>query len=197
MHISFPVLRFKPSSRAQFGSAVTKLSAAQCSSLKAAMNQADAPAAAKCEIEVDVVLHPVKSAQTDALAATPASGTWYTYEEQATACWRDNAIWNGPNSSASCRDEGYFGITDQFATNGHWLNLHWENPYAATSIGFTLNKTWAGVTGNNTDDMTVGDNYNWYEPKNIETGTAELRIYNGVCDGYYTCESASAWWQHT
>jgi hypothetical protein len=197
LKVSLPTLRFSSSSEVQFRSGVTKLSAGQCSAIRAAMQRAHAAPMAKCEIGIGIVVRPVKSAQASVQGITPASGTWYTYEEQATACWGDNAIWNGPNSSASCHVEGYFGISDEFASNGHWLNLHWENPYHATSLGFSISKTWSGVTGNNTADMVVGQNVNYSAPKGAQAGTAEIRIYNAVCQGYYTCESASAWWQST
>lgn len=188
-----PSLQFNSSARVQYRSGAVAIPAAQCSAIRTAMKRAHETAIPKCEIGIGLAVWPVRNARASAQAA-PASGTWYTYEEQATACFGDNAIWNGPNGSFSC-SEAYFGMSDQFATNGHWLNLHWENPYFATTKGFGLSKTWSGVTGNNTADMVVGDNYNYTYP--LGSGTAELRIYNAVCQNYYTCESASAWWQHT
>jgi hypothetical protein len=173
-------------------SEVAALPTAECAAFKTALQKAHGGSTAKCEVGIGLVTRSVSGARVSG-HAVPASGTWYTYEEQATACFGDQATWNGPNSSYSCA-EGYVGMSDEFAWNGDWINLHWENPYYASTKGYGFTRTWYGVTGNNTPDMTVGDNFNYTYL--LGTGTMELRIHNSTCPGY-VCESAQAWWQHT
>ena len=194
--IPLPSFRFSDSAKVQYKSGAVNLSTAQCAAIRAALQRAHAGPMNACRVAVGVVLRRVNSVQDSAPQATSASGTWYTFEEQATTCWGDNtALWNGPNGSASCK-EGYFGISDEFASNGSWLNLHWENPYFATTTDkITLTREWVGVSGNNTADMTVGDDYNYSDL--LGTGSAGLRIYNGACGVDYVCEQAQAWWTST
>jgi hypothetical protein len=188
-------LKTAQSSAVQHSARVVKLSAAQCSAAKAAIQRADPTAAPmkKCEIGIGLTLRPVKHAGVRSNSRV-SPDTWYTYTEQATGCFGDAARLGGPTSSFSCTAEGYVGITDAFATNGSWLNLHWETPYHYASTGFGFTQTWLGVTGNNTSYMVVGNNWDWSEFL-IGDGSMELRIYNWPCGGLSVCVSADTYWQ--
>jgi hypothetical protein len=172
--------------KAQHQAAVVKLSPAQCQAAKAALPRMNPDAAPmkKCEIGIGLALRPV--------SGSPISAGWYTYTEQLTACWGAGAYWGGKNGSFSCA-EGYIQLTYQFATNGSWLNLHWESAGSATSPTFSLTKTWQGVTGNNTSSMVPGADWNWGDL--LGSGTVELRAYNRPCGGFKVCATAAAYWQ--
>jgi hypothetical protein len=173
--------------KAQHQSTVVKLSPAQCQAAKAAHTRmnSDAIPMKKCEIGVGLALRPASGSRT-------ISDGWYTYTGQLTACWGDQAHWGGKNGSFTC-GEGYIQLTYQFATNGSWLNLHWESPGDAATRTFSLSETWQGVTGNNTSYMVPGANWNWGDVTG--SGTVELRAYNRPCGGFKVCATAAAYWQ--
>jgi hypothetical protein len=194
LHSFLPSLKISRSPGVQHSVTMVKLSPAQCRIARAEIRRAQPESAPmrKCEIGVGVTVRAV-SHRTIRSKMTPAV-TWTTYNETATGCFGDSAILRGPTSSFSCTAEGYVEISAQFATNGSWLNLHWETPeqYASTGFGFSL--TWLGVSGNNTSYMVVGGNWNWSEFI-IGSGTMELRIYNWPCGGQDVCVSPDTYWQ--
>jgi hypothetical protein len=196
LHSFLPTLKFTKSAGVQHSAEVVQLSAAQCRAAQAALKLAQPGAAPmkKCEIGIGLVVRLVSHTAVRSNRAMSPDTTWYTYNEQATGCFGDSAILTGPTNSFSCTAEGYVGISDQFATNGSWLNLHWETPYDYASTGFGFSQTWIGVSGNNTSYMVVGNNWNWSEFI-IGDGTMQLRIYNWPCGGLSVCVSPATYWQ--
>jgi hypothetical protein len=189
-----PSFKVSQSSGTQHSIETVRLSAAQCRIARAEIRRAqpDAAPMKKCEIGIGIAVR-VVGHRTVRPIMSPAV-TWTTYNETATGCFGDSAILSGPNSSFSCTAEGYVELTDQFATNGSWLNLHWETPEQYASTGFGFSRTWLGVSGNNTSYMVVGGNWDWSEFI-IGSGTMELRIYNWPCGGQDVCVSPDTYWQ--
>jgi hypothetical protein len=193
---ALPVMRMDQASAVQHSAEVMPLSASQCRVARADVLRAQPGAAPmqKCEIGIGLVVHRVSHTVVRPHGINSPAVTWYTYNEKATGCFGDSAILSGPTNSFSCTAEGYVGISDQFATNGSWLNLHWETPYDYASTGFGFSQTWMGVSGNNTSYMVVGNNWNWSEFI-IGDGTMQLRIYNWPCGGLDVCISPATYWQ--
>ena len=186
--VPLPELKINRSAAVQHATGIVKLSAAQCRSARAV-----APMK-KCEIGFGIVTRPAPGVT----AATAAATHWYTLNDEVTACFGDSANLSGPNHSFSCTAQGYVGFNDQYATNGSWLNLHWVTPiHYASSPGFSFTQTWLGNTGNNTEKMSVGNNWDWGESF-IGSGTMQLRVwYEARCGPIWTivCTQWAAYWQ--
>jgi hypothetical protein len=189
-----PALKISRSPGVQHSVETVRLAPAQCRIARAEIRRAEPESAPmkKCEIGIGLTVRAVGH-RTARSNANP-DVTWYTYNETATGCFGDSAVLGEPNNSFSCTAEGYVEISDQFATNGSWLNLHWETPEQYASTGFGFSRTWLGVTGNNTSYMVVGGNWDWSEFI-IGSGTMELRIYNWPCGGLNVCVSPDTYWQ--
>jgi hypothetical protein len=176
---------------------VVHLAAAQCRDLGKAIRQTQPGAAPmkKCEIGTAVFVQPIGRTTSHSGAAAAAASSWQDFYAYAIDCFGDTPVWNAPSNSASCEDEGYVGLQEEFAGNGSWMNLHWINPTHYASQKFSFTKTWQGVSGNNTTKMTTGDNWDYSSP--IEgTGSMELRIVNYYCHGGASmCFVAEDWWQ--
>ena len=195
--LRLPSLKAAPSSGPQHRVGVVKLSAAQCDVISNSIQRTHPGAVPmrRCMIGVGIIARPVGHPAVHSNSSATASSAWQNFYAEAVACFGDTPVFGGPSNSASCEDEGWVGIQEWFAGNGSWMNLHSINPifYASTKFGFTL--TWKGVSGNNTTNMAVGDNWNYLSP--LEgTGSMQLRIYNNYCSGgAYMCFTAKAWWQ--
>jgi hypothetical protein len=186
--VALPALKFNRPGAVQHATEIVKLSAAQCRSAR------DVAPMKKCEIGFGIMMRPAPVLT----AATAAATHWETLDEEVTACFGDSANLHGPNNSFSCTAEGYVGFNDEFATNGSWLNLHWVTPiHYASSPGFSFTQTWIGDSGNNTEKMSVGNNWDWGESF-IGSGTMQLRVwYEAHCGSAWqvVCTQWAAYWQ--
>ena len=174
--------------RAQHQATAVKLSPGQCQTTNVAQGtDSGSVLIQQCESGVDVV-------PSSADASPNVAAAWGTVTFTVTACWGAGAYFGGKNGSFSC-SEGFVQMTYELATNGSWLNLHWIDPKWGTSPSFSLTKTWQGVSGNNSNYLATGVNWNWSDL--LGSGTVELRAFSKPCGGFVVCATTIAYWQGT
>jgi hypothetical protein len=168
---------------------VVHLSNARCAILKQAIARAHhAVPKNDCVVGLGLSLRrvgasPLRTGPTAAGSTTQ----WFTYQEKATSCWFDPAIWGPKNNSFSC-GEGSVTLTAYYEFDGVKAYEVRGAPvcthgYAPT---FGIGVTRCGNTGNGSADVAIGANWDWSQAM-LGGGTGWMTIYchdNGAATLY-------------
>jgi hypothetical protein len=157
------------------------VSATECAQIEATYGTQDCPESVGLEIQpsgTGVGVEP----------STSAAVPYRIYYEIATYCYGD-LKWGGA-SGFGC-NLSYIQVKAYYK---HWYNsprtwiLQMSRPCPWNAIrGFSVSQTWCSWTGNGTNNMTTGANFDWSSPSG--SGNAWMRIHNQPCGGWCVRET--------
>ena len=177
-----PAITTDATTGVQYVSANLTVTATECAALKATLGTQDCPVSIGLEVE------PVGGTATGVEDGATAASSYRVYHEVAVFCF-GQLKWGGP-SGWRC-EVTYIEVNAYYR---HWYNSPrtWIQSMSqpcpwATQKGFSITQTWCAWTGNGTNDMTTGANFDWSTP--WSSGNAWMRIHNQPCGGWCVKET--------